>query len=101
MLDDTSGSFKREGDGRQVPKSISGTLSDELQFQPMITTAGGPSSGGYSLELNASVVTDILAATRNSASWKACEEEGRSWTGTAEENIQKYVSSTDMQGGST
>jgi len=32
-------------------------------------------------------------------SWKACEVEGTSWTGTAEENIQKYISSIGAQDG--
>ncbi len=101
VLDDTSGSFKHEADRQQGPRSTPGRPA-ELQFQPAITSAGGPSSGGRTLELNASVVADILAATQASASWKACMEEGTSsWTGTTEENIQKYVSSTSTQDGST
>ena len=97
MLDNDSGSFKREADRQQGTRSDPGRLA-ELQFQPATTSAGGPSSGERTLELNASVVADILAATRASASWKACVEEGTSsWTGTTEENIQKYVSSTGMQ----
>jgi hypothetical protein len=42
--------------------------------------------------LNADVITDILTATCAMLSWKACQIEGMSWTGTAEENIQKYAS---------
>jgi len=30
-------------------------------------------------------------------SWKACQVEGTSWTGMAEENILKYVSSIGAQ----
>jgi hypothetical protein len=30
-------------------------------------------------------------------SWKACQVEGTSWTGTAQENIQKYVSSIGVE----
>jgi hypothetical protein len=56
----------------------------------------GP-SGGYMLLLDNSVVDEILAATRQSASWKACEMEGLvSWAGTADENIRKYISSVPV-----
>jgi len=30
-------------------------------------------------------------------SWKACQMDGTSWAGTAEENIQKYVSSIGVE----
>ncbi|KAK1223047.1 hypothetical protein PQX77_014083 [Marasmius sp. AFHP31] len=54
---------------------------------------GSASSGGRrTLALNNDVIAEILAATRASPSWKACEMEGTSWTGTAEENIEKYIS---------
>ena len=43
--------------------------------------------GTYKLELNDNVIADTLTATRAMPSWKACEIEGTSWTGTAEENI--------------
>jgi len=49
------------------------------------------------LALNPDVIADILAATRAMPSWKACQMEGTGWTGTAEENIQKYVSSIGVQ----
>jgi len=42
--------------------------------------------------LNANAITDILTVTRAMPSWKACQLENTSWKGTAEENIQKYVS---------
>src|ERR1700733_8013654 len=51
------------------------------------------SSNKRSLALNADVISEILAATRAMPSWKACEVEGTSWAGAAEENIQKYDTS--------
>jgi hypothetical protein len=59
-----------------------------------MTTA---SSGQRTVALNADVIADILAATRAVPSWKARQIEGTSWTGTAEENIKKYVSSIGVQ----
>jgi hypothetical protein len=56
-------------------------------------------SGQRTLALNANIIDDIFAATRAMPSWKACEVEGTSWTGTAEENIQKYISSIVAQAG--
>jgi hypothetical protein len=67
----------------------------ELPQKPSMITSGGgePSaSGTRCLELNEKVIADILAATRAMPSWKECEMEGTSWTGTAEENTQKYLS---------
>ncbi|KAF8338519.1 hypothetical protein F5887DRAFT_982643 [Amanita rubescens] len=55
------------------------------------------SSSQHTLALNADVIADILAATRAMPSWKACQVEGTDWTGTAEENIQKYISSIGVQ----
>ncbi|KIJ50452.1 hypothetical protein M422DRAFT_159899 [Sphaerobolus stellatus SS14] len=63
------------------------------QLQPT-TSVGG---GGNTLELNADVINTILAATRAMPSWKACQMEGTSWDGTAEENIQKYASVVGAQ----
>ena len=55
-------------------------------------SGGEPSASGMQrLELNNKVIADILAATREMRSWKECEIEGTSWTGTAEENRQKYL----------
>jgi hypothetical protein len=68
------------------------------QDQPMMPIVGGTSSGGRTLALNADVITEILAATYALPSWRACEMEGTSWVGTAEENIQKYVSSIGVEG---
>jgi hypothetical protein len=55
------------------------------------------SSGTRKLELNADVIADILAATHAMPSWKACQMENTSWSGTADENIQKYVSSIGVE----
>jgi hypothetical protein len=35
------------------------------------------------------VIADTLAARHAMPSWKACELEGTSWTGTVEKNIEK------------
>jgi hypothetical protein len=63
------------------------------QIRLMDTSGGGESSasGMQRLELNNKVIADILAATREMPSWKECEIEGTSSTGTAEENRQKYL----------
>lgn len=87
VFDNTSGSFVRE-----APNTNNGASEQaQVQFQP--TTSADASSGGRTLALSADVMAGILAATRAMPSWKACQMEGTSWTGTAEENIQKYVSS--------
>lgn len=39
----------------------------------------------------------ILAATRAMPSWKACQMEGASWSGTTEENIEKCVSTIGVE----
>ncbi|KAF8559882.1 hypothetical protein OG21DRAFT_1479760 [Imleria badia] len=65
------------------------------QIQPMSTISGH--TGGRTLALDADVISEILAATRAMPSWKACQMEGTSWTGTAEENIQKYISDIGVQ----
>ena len=55
------------------------------------------SSGTRKLELNAGVIADILAATHAMPSWKACKMENTSWSGTADENIRRYVSSIGVE----
>ena len=96
VFDDASGSFKRD----QSPDNGSDSvfLQSQPQIQPTATDGGGVSSGGRTAALNADVIVDILAATRAMPSWRACEMEGTSWTGSAEENIQKYMSSFGIQG---
>ena len=90
VFDNATGSFIR--DASNVPP-----LQQQPQLQLTAMNAGGPSSGGGTLALNADVIADILAATHAMPSWKACQVEGTSWTGTAEENIQKYVSSIGVE----
>jgi hypothetical protein len=94
VFDKVSGSFKRDsppdnGDNN----NNSSSAQSQLQFQPTTRSTGDTPPGRHSLALNADVVADILAATRAMPSWKACQMEGTSWTGTAEENRQKYISS--------
>jgi hypothetical protein len=48
--------------------------------------------------MNADVIAEILTATHAMPSWKACQVDGTSWTGTAQENIEKYVSSIGVTG---
>ncbi|KIM88871.1 hypothetical protein PILCRDRAFT_243289 [Piloderma croceum F 1598] len=87
VFDNASDSFKR---GRPPSNSVSAQA--QLPFHPTTTRTDGASSSQRTLALNADVIADILAATRAMPSWKACQIEGTSWTGTAEENIQKYAS---------
>ncbi len=90
VFDNASDSFKRDC----PPHNLShGPAQARPLFHPMTTA----SSGQRTVALNADVIADILAATRAMPSWKACEIEGTSWTGTAEENIEKYVSSIGAQ----
>jgi len=97
VIDNASGYFKRDS----LPDDGNDGTSTPAQPQPPngFTTmnVGGSSSGERALELNENVITDILAATRAMPAWKACEMEGTSWTGTAAENIEKYVSSIGTQ----
>ena len=94
VLDNASNSLNRDG----PPPRNDGDRSAEVQLpiHPMTTAAP---SGQRALALDANVIADILAATRAMPSWKACEVEGMSWTGTAEENIQKYNSAFGAQDG--
>lgn len=95
VFDDVSGSFIR---GRP-PGNGNDNIRGSARTQPLPTAiAGGGSPVGLTLELNSDVVADILSITRAMPSWKACQMEGTSWTGTAEENIQKYVSSVGVEG---
>ena len=96
FFDDISGSFNHAAppengnDNKGSPASA--------QTQVPTTGGGGRSAVGLALELNLDVIAEILSATRAMPSWKACQMEGTSWTGTAEENIQKYVSSIGVEG---
>ena len=91
VFDNASDSFKRDRPPANHNHGFSAQA--QLPFHPTTTSAGGASSSQRTLALNVDVIAEILAATRAMPSWKACQVEGTSWTGTAEENIQKYASS--------
>jgi hypothetical protein len=95
VIDNDSSSFKRDrpsgGDNNGAP------AQPDLPSQLTMTNVGGQSSGKRTLALNENVIADILAATRAMPSWKACVMEGTSWTGTAEENITRYMSSIGIE----
>jgi hypothetical protein len=93
VFDDLSGSFKRAG-----PPSNANLANSQIQFNPTTACADAVSPGRRRIVLNAGAINDILAATRAMPSWKACQIEGTSWTGTAEENIEEYVSSIGVDG---
>jgi len=97
MLDNISDSFNRDRPPFNRNRNNSASAQAQLQSQTTTTSAGGVSSGRRVLALNADVIADILAATHAMPSWKACQMEGTSWTGTGEENIKKYVSSIGVQ----
>ncbi|KIJ50472.1 hypothetical protein M422DRAFT_245759 [Sphaerobolus stellatus SS14] len=81
VFDEASNSFIR--DLPPANNNKAGLGGSQLQLQP--TTSAGD------------VINTILAATRAMPSWKACQIEGTSWDGTAEENIQKYASVVGAQ----
>ncbi|EJD04317.1 uncharacterized protein FOMMEDRAFT_167528 [Fomitiporia mediterranea MF3/22] len=95
ISNDAANFFNREGPPHGNDNSVSSQT--QLQFQPMAANTGGTSSGRHTLALNENVIADILAATRALPSWRACEMEGTDWSGTAAENIEKYVSTFDVQ----
>jgi len=94
VFDDTSGSFNR----LPPPDNGNDNNGGSAQTQLPATSAGGGSSVGLTLELNPDVIAQILSVTHAMPSWKACQTEGTSLTGTAEENTQKYVSSIGLEG---
>jgi len=96
VFDNASGFFKRDSPPDNGDNGFS--AQSQPQFQPMTMTTGDAPSGGRRVTLNTEVVADILAATFAMPSWKACQVDGTSWTGTAQENIQKYVSSIGVAG---
>jgi len=60
-------------------------------------SSGGPAPATRPLPpLDEHTIESILTATRQMPSWKACELEGTSWDGTAEENIEKYKRLTEL-----
>jgi len=92
VFDNVSDSFKCD---LPPPNHNHSSVQAQHPFHP--TTMA--SSGQHTLALSADVITDILMAMCAMPSWKACQVEGTSWMGTAEENIQKYVSSIGAQDG--
>ena len=64
----------------------------QIPLMTPINASGGSASGIRRLDLNEKVISDILAATHTMPSWKECEVEGTRWTGTAEQNKEKYLS---------
>jgi hypothetical protein len=95
VFDETSGSFKRA----PPPHNGNDDNGGSAQTQLPTTSAGDTgSSAELRLELNSDVIAEILSATRAMPSWKACQMEGSSWTGTAQENIEQYVSSIGVEG---
>ncbi|EPQ54362.1 hypothetical protein GLOTRDRAFT_43899 [Gloeophyllum trabeum ATCC 11539] len=80
LFDTATGTIKRDPD-------VGRTTLPHLQGEPL----GQPSSG--LAPLDSGTIADILIATRTMPAWKACQIEGTNWEGTAQENIQKYVSS--------
>jgi len=99
FFDDISGSFNRAAP-RPPPDNGNDDKGGPANAQTQLptTSAGSRSSVGRTLELNSDVIAEILSATRAMPLWKACQVEGTSWTGMAEENIQKYVSSIGVEG---
>lgn len=87
IFDNTSSSFIRES----PPGDNKGDSGEGLP-QPLTNAQNGDEIlSGHTAGLNDDVIADILTATRAMPSWRACEIEGTSWAGTAEENIQKYA----------
>jgi len=90
VFDNTSDSFKCD---HPAPNHNRRSAQAQLPLHPATTA----SSSQHTLALNADVIADIFVAMHAMPSWKACQVEGTSWTGTAEENIQEYVSSIGAQ----
>jgi hypothetical protein len=86
VLDSTSGLLKRDPPVRKGKERT--YIPEQPKLQPTTTTSTGETPGKISLALNDKVIADILAASRKMPSWKACQIEGTSWAGTAEENTQ-------------
>ncbi|KAJ7929237.1 hypothetical protein B0H13DRAFT_1703331 [Mycena leptocephala] len=62
---------------------------------PASTPAPALVSGVNQMQMGDAAINAILQATRDSASWRACELEDKTWTGTAEENTRAYLASKD------
>ncbi|KAI9462245.1 hypothetical protein HD554DRAFT_2196012 [Boletus coccyginus] len=88
LLSDKKGTFHRE-----PQKGNRNTQITDLHMTP-ITRGGtpGPSGGKRTLALTSNTIHEILEATRSMPSWKECQKEGMSWNGTADENVERYIS---------
>ncbi|KAF9458123.1 hypothetical protein BDZ94DRAFT_1174250 [Collybia nuda] len=85
FCNEATSTLKRDAPlGQEAPSQLQ-------QFNTTVDTGGVPSSG-LQLTSKDEVIAEIFAATRASPSWKACQIEGTSWAGTAEENTEKYIS---------
>ncbi|KAF6749713.1 hypothetical protein DFP72DRAFT_912492 [Ephemerocybe angulata] len=104
VLDTASDSLKRDkppGSGNDPHITIDDSFPALATFAPAtVNTGNAPATGQSKLELNADVVRDILTATRESESWKACVREGTSWKGTADENTKTYADLVGVPGAS-
>jgi hypothetical protein len=77
----------------------SGNIGIQSHTHNQFTTSnpGSGSAGGTTLDLTSAVIEEILAATRHSETWRACQIEGTKWTGTAEEHVATYASFVEAQ----
>ncbi|PPQ89448.1 hypothetical protein CVT25_012827 [Psilocybe cyanescens] len=98
VFDELSNSFKQDSPPKdECTHNNSLSTQSQLQFNPSTMDQSGASAGVHRIVLNEDVIADILAATHASPSWKACQMEGISWTGTADENTEKYLSSVGVE----
>ncbi|KXN82327.1 hypothetical protein AN958_02708 [Leucoagaricus sp. SymC.cos] len=95
VFNNVSDSFKCDNPPNNGDNNNNNSFStqSQLQHQPMMMSTGGTSSGKCKVTMNADVITEILMAMCAMPSWKACQMEGMSWMGMAQENIEKYISS--------
>jgi hypothetical protein len=96
VLDNATGPFKRVSPPDDGDDGNTFSVPSQPQSQLTRMSTCDASSGERRVTMNADIIADILAATHAMPSWKACQMEGTSWTGTAQENIEKYVSSIDV-----
>jgi len=94
VFDKASNSFLRDEKSIARPSShAEGEVASHFHpFETRPPASGDQDSkpGHLSMALNDEVIAEILAASRTLPSWKSCVVEGTSWSGTAEENIEKY-----------
>ncbi|KAE9400688.1 hypothetical protein BT96DRAFT_919341 [Gymnopus androsaceus JB14] len=93
VFDPTTKSFIRPEPPRNnnsSNRSRDNNNNDTTALQPMTGV-----SQSHSLVLNDDAIREIVQATRQMDSWKACQIEGTDWSGTGEENIRKYMHLSD------